>query len=216
MTQPLSCRRTRVKLCGLTRPADARAAAALGADAIGLVFYGRSPRAVTIEQARALIEGLPPFVTKVGLFVDEDPETVRRVLSEVALDLLQFHGGESAEYCRGFARPWIKAVAMRPGLDLGQVAAAYRDAAGLLLDAFDPGLPGGTGQRFDWDRIPAVLAPRIILAGGLTPANVAEAIRRVRPYAVDVSGGIEAAKGRKDEALMAAFMQGVRDGDESR
>ncbi|AGA91370.1 phosphoribosylanthranilate isomerase [Thioflavicoccus mobilis 8321] len=216
MTQPLSWRRTRVKLCGLTRPGDAQAAAALGADAIGLVFYRRSPRAVTIEQARAVIEGLPPFVTKVGLFVDEEPEVVRRVLGEVTLDLLQFHGSERADYCRGFARPWIKAVAMRPGLDLDQVAATYSEAAGLLLDAFDPGVPGGTGQRFDWDRIPTELAPQIVLAGGLTPANVAEAIRRVRPYAVDVSGGIEAAKGRKDEAKMAAFMQGVRDGDESR
>lgn len=215
MPQPLPSRRTRVKLCGLTQAADVQAAAALGADAIGLVLYPASPRAVTPEQAGRLIRALPPFVTTVGLFVDEEPAVVRRVLGEVPLDLLQFHGSEGPDYCCSFARPWIKAVAMRPDLDLARVAQTYRDAAALLLDAYDPGRPGGTGQRFDWERIPAALAPRIILAGGLTPQNVAEAVRRVRPYAVDVSGGIEAAKGRKDAALMAAFMQGVRDGDES-
>ncbi|MEY6432100.1 phosphoribosylanthranilate isomerase [Thioalkalicoccus limnaeus] len=206
--------RTRVKLCGLTREADVDAAVAAGADAIGLVFWSPSPRAVTPAQAQALIRGVPPFVTTVGLFVDETPEAVRRVLSEVPLDLLQFHGHEDPDYCRGFARPWIKAVAMRPGVDLAAVATRYQEAAGLLLDAYDPARPGGTGQCFDWTRIPVRLARRIILAGGLTPANVATAIRQVRPYAVDVSGGIEAAKGVKDAAKIAAFMQGVRDGDQ--
>lgn len=212
---PLPSHRTRVKLCGLTRAPEVQLAARLGADAIGLVFYRASPRAVTPEQARQLTRALPPFVTTVGLFVDEPPELVRRVLTEVPLDLLQFHGTEDPEYCRNFARPWIKAVAMRPGLDLAGFAERYRDAAALLLDAYDPSRPGGTGQQFDWERIPSAMRPRIILAGGLTPANVAEAIRCVRPYAVDVSGGIEVRKGLKDETLMAAFMQGVRDGDES-
>ncbi len=215
MTGPLPRRRTRVKLCGLTRLVDVETAGRLGADAIGLVFYRTSPRAVTPEQACELIRHSSPFVTSVGLFVDEEPDVVGRVLAQVPLDLLQFHGDEDPEYCARFSRPWIKAVRMRPGLDLNQVAERYRGAAALLLDAYDPARPGGTGRCFDWERIPGTMGPRIILAGGLTPANVAEAVRRVRPYAVDVSGGIEIAKGRKDEDLMAAFMQGVRDGDES-
>jgi phosphoribosylanthranilate isomerase len=203
-------------MCGLTRVSDAHAAVAVGADALGFVFYSPSPRAVTPDQARRIVSELPPFVTTVGLFVDEEAEIVRRVLSQIPLDLLQFHGQESAAYCRQFGRPWIKALAMREGLDLAAAVETYREAAALLLDAFDPTRPGGTGQQFDWARIPPRLAPRIILAGGLTPANVAEAIRQVRPYAVDVSGGIEAGKGLKDEARMAAFIQGVSDGDQFR
>lgn len=216
MTSPLPLRRTRVKMCGLTRLSDVEAAVDAGADAIGFVFYPPSPRAVTPEQAGRLLRGLAPFVTKVGLFVDADAEAVRRVLSVVPLDLLQFHGQETAGDCRQFGRPWIKAMAMRDGIDLAVAAETYRESEGLLLDAYVPGRPGGTGQRFDWRRIPAALAPRIILAGGLTPANVTEAIRQVRPYAVDVSGGIEAAKGVKDREKMAAFMQGVSDGDQTR
>lgn len=208
--------RTRVKICGLTREADVRAAAALGTDAIGLVFYAPSPRAVTVEQAQRLCAALPPFVTSVGLFVDAEPERVRATLAQVPLDLLQFHGEEPPDYCAAFGRPWIKAIRMRPGTDLRDLRSRYGAAAGLLLDAYDPARAGGTGQCFDWDLVPPDLAPHIVLAGGLDPDNVAAAIRRVRPYGVDVSGGVEEAKGLKDRQKMAEFMKGVCDGDQSR
>lgn len=193
-----------------------RAAAELGADAIGLVFHAPSPRAVAIDQAIALCTCLPPFVTRVGLFVDAEPERVRATLEQVALDLLQFHGEESPAYCAAFRRPWIKAIRMRPGVDLKGLRERYGAAAGMLLDAYDPARAGGTGHCFDWDLVPADLAPHIVLAGGLDPGNVAQAIRQVRPYAVDVSGGVEAGKGLKDRHKMAAFMKGVNDGDRSR
>ena len=199
--------RTRVKICGITRPEDGRVAASLGADAIGLVFYPMSPRAVTLAQAQAVVAVLPPFVTTVALFVDPEPAEVEAVLSAVAPDLLQFHGGESAAFCGQFARPWIKAVAMREGLDLTAFVDEYRHARGILLDTYRPGLPGGTGEVFDWDAIPTALAGQIVLAGGLTPDNIATAIAKVRPYAVDVSGGVEASKGIKSAALMAAFFK---------
>jgi phosphoribosylanthranilate isomerase len=208
--------RTRVKICGITRPQDALAAAALGVDAIGLVFWPRSPRAVSVAQARSLVADLPPFVTTVGLFVDATPDELGAVLDAVPLDLLQFHGDESPELCRTAGRPYLKAVRMRPGVDLERQAAAYADAAGLLVDAYVAGVPGGTGATFDWDALPAVTGVPLVLAGGLDPANVAEAICRVRPWAVDVSGGVEADKGIKDAAKMAAFMQGVNDGDRER
>jgi phosphoribosylanthranilate isomerase len=208
--------RTRVKICGITRPQDALAAAALGADAIGLVFWPRSPRVVSVAQARSLVADLPPFVTTVGLFVDATPDELGAVLDAVPLDLLQFHGDESPELCRTAGRPYLKAVRMRPGVDLERQAAAYADAAGLLVDAYVAGVPGGTGATFDWDALPAVTGVPLVLAGGLGPANVAEAICRVRPWAVDVSGGVEADKGIKDAAKMAAFMQGVNDGDRER
>ena len=199
--------RTRVKICGITRPEDGKVAASLGADAIGLVFYPGSPRAVTLAQAQAVVAVLPPFVTTVALFVDPEPAEVEAVLSTVAPDLLQFHGSESAAFCGQFARPWIKAVAMREGLDLTAFVDEYRHARGLLLDTYRPGLPGGTGEVFDWDAVPSMLASRIVLAGGLRPDNIAAAISKVRPYAVDVSGGVEASKGIKDAALMAAFFK---------
>ena len=208
--------RTRVKICGLTRETDVRAAAALGADAIGLVFYAPSPRAVAVEQARRLCAALPPFVTSVGLFVDAEPDQVRATLAQVPLDLLQFHGEEPPDYCAAFGRPWIKAIRMRPGTDPRVLQACYGAAAGLLLDAYDPARAGGTGQCFDWDLVPPDLAPHIVLAGGLDPDNVAAAIRQVRPYGVDVSGGVEVAKGLKDRQKMAEFMKGVCDGDQSR
>jgi phosphoribosylanthranilate isomerase len=208
--------RTRVKICGLTREADVQAVGELGADAVGLVFYEHSVRAVGIEQACQLLRAAPAFVTTVGLFVDADPAFVAQVLAQVPLDMLQFHGDEPPAYCGSFSRPWLKAVRMRPGTNLDAVADHYSGASALLLDTFDPTVPGGSGRRFDWDLVPSSIADRIILAGGLTPENVAEAVRRVRPYGVDVSGGVESAKGRKDRAKMAAFVQGVRDGDESR
>ena len=207
--------RTRVKICGLTREPDVRDAAALGVDAVGLVFYAPSPRAIDIHQARRLASVLPPFVTSVGLFVDADPEYVRQVLSSVPVDLLQFHGDEPPDYCESFGRPWIKAVRMRSETDLEAIEARYRSARGLLLDSYDPGAPGGTGRGFDWNLVPSRIGTRIVLAGGLNAGNVAEAIRRVGPWGVDVSGGVESAKGIKDRAAMAAFMQGVRDGDQS-
>ncbi len=205
--------RTRVKICGLTRPEDVRAAVAAGADAIGLMFHPASPRALTLDQAARLCDLLPPFVAAVGLFVDASEPQVRATLDRVPLDLLQFHGEEPAAFCMRFGRRWIKAIRMRPGLDLTAQARTYLGAAGLLLDAFDPVLAGGTGRTFDWGRIPAGLGTPIILAGGLTPDNVAEAVRRVRPFAVDVSGGVESAKGIKDPAKISAFMRGVSDGD---
>lgn len=204
---------TRVKICGITRPVDALAAAQAGADAIGLVFFEKSPRHVTVEGARRILAALPPFVTSVGLFVDAPAESVRAVLAALPLDLLQFHGEEEPTYCRAFGRPYLKAVRVRPGVDLVKYAARYPDARGLLLDAFVEGVAGGTGQSFDWALIPPELPVPVVLSGGLTAANVGEAIRRVRPWAVDVSSGVEAAKGIKDAALIAAFMQGVRNAD---
>ena len=201
---------TRIKICGITRPEDARHAAALGVDAIGLVFYAPSPRVATIAQAQAVLKALPPFVTTVGLFVDATGQEIRQVLEQVPLDLLQFHGNESASDCERFQRPYIKAIRMREGVDLVQVAQEYASAQGLLLDAYQPGVPGGTGEVFEWDRVPASLNKPVILAGGLDAANVAEAIATAKPYAVDVSGGVEAAKGIKDPAKMTAFVQAVR------
>lgn len=208
--------RTRVKICGLTRLDDINAAVQAGADAIGLVFHPTSPRAVTIEQAAALCWSLPPFVTAVGLFVDASAATINATLAQVPLDVLQFHGDEAPAFCASFGRRWIKALRMRPGIDLAAERERFSGADGLLLDAYDPGRAGGTGQCFDWARIPPNLAPTIVLAGGLTPLNVAAAITQVQPYGVDVSGGVEATRGCKDSQLIFAFMQGVRDGDQRR
>ncbi len=207
--------RTRVKICGITRRQDALLAVRQGADAIGLVFYAASPRAVGLEQARSIVAGLPPLVTVVGLFVDEKPERVRQVLGSVRIDLLQFHGDESPAQCAEFGMPFVKAVRMRDGIDLMSACERYRDAAGLLLDTYRPGRPGGTGEVFDWSLIPKRLAGRVILAGGLSPENVGQAIRRVRPYAVDVSGGVERSKGIKDRVKIAAFLRGVHRGIDS-
>lgn len=207
--------RTRVKICGITRPEDGQAAAGLGADAIGLVFYPPSPRAVTAERAAFIVEHLPPFVTVVGLFVDAAREYIAEVLQSVPLDLLQFHGEEVPAACAGHGRPWIKAIAMGEAVDLEQTMQHYSEASGVLLDSFKAGVPGGTGECFDWQRIPQELSAKIILAGGLNPQNVEQAVRQVRPYAVDVSGGVEAAKGIKDAEKMAAFIAGVKRGDNS-
>lgn len=204
--------RTRVKICGITRPEDASAAVAHGCDAIGLVFYAPSPRHVPIEVASAIAAALPPFVHAVGLFVDAAPDEVREVLREVRLDLLQFHGDESPEYCRQFGVPYLKAVRVRPETNLLQYAAAYADAKALLLDAYVSGTPGGTGTTFDWSLIPQDFPIPIILAGGLDAGNVSAAIQQCRPYAVDVSGGVERQKGIKDADKIAAFMRGVLNG----
>jgi phosphoribosylanthranilate isomerase len=207
--------RTRVKICGITRPQDGVAAAEAGADAIGLVFYPRSPRFVTPDQALAVVRTLPPFVTVVGLFVNEQPGMVRAMADAVGLDLLQFHGDESPDYCRQFNQPYLKALRVRADSDLLVAAQGYREARGLLLDAWHETVPGGSGAVFDWELIPAALRPHCILAGGLDPENVTGAIRQVRPYAVDVSSGVEADKGIKDPARIQAFMRGVSSGDTS-
>jgi len=201
--------RTRVKICGITNREDALDAVRHGADAIGLVFYPPSPRAVTVPQAAAAVAALPPFVTVVGLFVDAGRAAIAEVLRGVRIDLLQFHGSEPPEDCAGHGRPYIKAVRMRGGTDLVAERARYADASALLVDAYQADAPGGTGTTFDWSLIPPALAPELILAGGLTPDNVATAVRQVRPYAVDVSGGVEREKGRKDPGKIAAFMRGV-------
>lgn len=220
-----STARTRVKICGITRIDDALAAARAGADAIGLVFWPGTPRRVEFEQARAIVAALPPYVTTVGLFVDPEPAAVRAALDAVALDVLQFHGNEPQALCAGFARPYIKAVPVRTGVDLLQYAARYRDARGMLFDAFEPGgMPGGTGRTFDWQALAAQLDGRLaqplVLSGGLTPSNVGIAIRALRPWAVDVSSGVEKCgddgrphRGIKDPAKIAAFIRGVRDAD---
>jgi len=202
--------RTRVKICGITRAQDALKAVEFGADAIGLVFYEASPRSVSVENAREIIQELPPFVSTVGLFVDPSPKYVASILHRVALDLLQFHGNELPVECGCYSKPYVKAIKMQPGVDLPQQIQRYSGARGILLDTFDPSLPGGTGRIFDWSEIPKGLDKPIILAGGLTPNNVWQAITKVRPFAVDVSGGVEAEKGIKDMEKMAAFMRGVQ------
>lgn len=209
---PPSLNRTRIKICGITRPEDARAAVDLGADALGLVFYAPSPRCVSVEQAWEIARVVPPFVTLVGLFVNETKLTVRRVMEAVPIQLLQFHGDEEESFCRSFHAPYIKAARVRPGLDLVKYAESYPTAQGLLLDAYVEGYGGG-GKTFDWSLIPSSLPLPIILSGGLDAGNVAEAVRAVRPWAVDVSSGVEAAKGIKDAEKVAAFIAGVRDGD---
>lgn len=201
---------TRIKICGITREEDLLAAARLGADAIGLVFYPKSPRFVTPQRAVELLRTLPPFVTSVGLFVNASEEEVRATLAVAPLDLLQFHGDEAPECCASFGLPYLKAVRVKPGVDLVQYAARYASARGLLLDAFVEGVPGGTGLSFDWSLIPRNLSLPVVLSGGLDPSNVQEAVERVQPWAVDVSSGVEAAKGIKDAAKIAAFVQGVR------
>lgn len=196
----------------MTRPEDALAAIRLGADAIGLVFYAPSPRCVSVEQAWQIARIVPPFVTLVGLFVNESKLAVRRVLEALPIQLLQFHGEEDETYCRSFHAPYIKAARVRPGLDLVEYAASYPTAQGLLLDAYVEGYGGG-GKTFDWSMIPPHLGLPLVLSGGLEAGNVAEAVRAVRPWAVDVSSGVEAAKGIKDADRMAAFISGVRDGE---
>ena len=205
--------RIRVKICGITRPEDGVMTARLGADAIGLVFYPPSPRFVSPEQARRIILALPPLITTVGLFVNAEPAAVRAVLSVAPLTLLQFHGDEEPDYCAAFGWPYLKAVPMGAGADVYDYEQRFATAAGLLLDSHGGAQTGGSGHGFDWARIPAERHKPLILAGGLHPGNVAAAIRQVRPDAVDVSSGVEAAKGVKDGALIRAFLQGVNEGE---
>ena len=204
--------RTRIKICGITRPQDAEAAAQAGADAIGLVFYGPSPRNVTIRQAIAVRDVLPPFVQTVALFVNPSPGEVRAVVEQVGPGMLQFHGEETQAFCSAFAQPYIKACRVRAGVDLLEYFREFPDTAGWLVDAWVEGY-GGAGQRFDWDLIPMERCRPLVLSGGLTPENVGQAVRKVRPWAVDVSSGVESAKGIKDAAKIAAFIQEVHHAD---
>ncbi len=201
---------TRIKICGITRVEDALAAAYSGADALGLVFYDKSPRYVTLQQAALLAAVIPPFVTLVGLFVNPSAEAVQEILQQIPLDVLQFHGEEEPKFCAQFHRPYLKAVRVKNGVDLVQCAARYKDAQGLLLDAFIEGTHGGTGVSFDWTLIPHNLPRPVVLSGGLYANNVADAIKQVRPWAVDVSSGVEAAKGIKDAAKIVAFINEVK------
>ncbi|MCG6540138.1 phosphoribosylanthranilate isomerase [Pseudomonas sp. KSR10] len=200
----------RSKICGITRIEDALVAAEAGADAIGLVFYAKSPRAVGIEQARAIIAALPPFVTTVGLFVNASRCELNELLDAVPLDMLQFHGDETPADCEGFHRPWYKALRVQPGEDIRAQAVRYAGASAILLDTFVAGVPGGTGEVFDWSLIPADLPKPLILAGGLSPQNVQQAVAGVRPFAVDVSGGVESSKGIKDVEKVREFIRLVR------
>ncbi|QUE77692.1 phosphoribosylanthranilate isomerase [Stutzerimonas stutzeri] len=200
----------RSKICGVTRVEDALVAAEAGADAIGLVFYGKSPRAVSVQQARAIVAALPPFVTTVGLFVNASRCELNEILDAVPLDALQFHGDEQPADCEGFHRRWYKALRVKAGDDIRAQAARYVGASAILLDTFVAGVPGGTGEIFDWSLIPADLPKPLILAGGLTPGNVRQAIAEVRPFAVDVSGGVELSKGIKDAASVHEFVRQVR------
>ncbi|MBA0902994.1 MAG: phosphoribosylanthranilate isomerase [Candidatus Nitrotoga sp.] len=199
----------KIKICGITRKSDLLAAVRCGADAIGLVFYEKSPRYVTLEQAAELARSIPPFVTLVGLFVNANAKMVQEALQRVPLSVLQFHGDENPTFCAQFGRPYLKAVRVNLGVDLIQYATRYMGAQGLLLDAFVEGEHGGTGVSFDWTLIPHNLSLPIVLSGGLDASNVANAIRRVKPWAVDVSSGVETAKGIKNAVKIAAFIDEV-------
>lgn len=207
--------RTRIKICGLTRECDVEAAVEAGADAVGFVFYPQSPRCVSPQRAAELSGLIPPFVTITALFVNAMPAEIETVLQQVPVGLLQFHGDETEADCRRWQRPYLRAARMKPGLDLLQYAAGFASARALLLDAFVEGYGGG-GQVFDWSLIPQDLPKPLVLSGGLTPRNVSEAIRLVRPAAVDVSSGVEETKGIKDAAKIAAFVAAVRAADQEK
>jgi phosphoribosylanthranilate isomerase len=200
----------RVKVCGITRVEDALSAIRYGADAIGFVFWAKSGRYVTPEKARQIAAKIPAFISIVGVYVDPTPEWVEETAQAANLSLCQFHGDESAEFCEQFAVPYIKAIRVKAGLDLLQYARQYQNAKGLLLDTYAANMPGGTGHVFDWNLIPQNLSLPLILSGGLNADNVAMAIKQTQPWAVDVSSGVEAAKGIKDEKKIIAFMQGVK------
>ncbi|WP_375177059.1 phosphoribosylanthranilate isomerase [Marinobacter mobilis] len=202
--------KTRVKICGISRPEDARVAAYEGVDAIGLVFYEPSPRAISLSAAAKVVAAIPAFVSVVGLFVNPDAAFVEEVLDRVPLDLLQFHGDESPEFCDQFNRRWLKAIRVQQAEDIQEAFRRYRRASGLLVDAYDPQQYGGTGQCFDWSMIPEDRPLPLILAGGLNSDNVARAVEQVRPWAVDVSGGVEVRKGVKDQKRMTEFLKEVQ------
>jgi phosphoribosylanthranilate isomerase len=202
--------KTHIKICGITRPEDAIAAAQLGANALGLVFYPSSPRVVSIQQAIAISNVTPPFVQLVGLFVNASYKEIVKILAQVPLNLLQFHGEEPSEFCEQFQRPYIKALHIKENSDLNEQIAFYHSARGILLDTFNPNLKGGTGETFDWKLIPQHLEKPLILAGGLNAENVKQAILQIKPSAVDVSGGVEESKGIKSFSKMRDFIHAVQ------
>lgn len=201
---------TRIKFCGMTRPEDAVKAAELGVDAIGLVFYPKSPRVVDIAQAQQILLALPPFVTTVAVVANASFAEITKIITELPIDVLQFHGDETVADCEHYNKPYIKALRVQPSMNVANIGNTYHAAKAILLDTFHPQHLGGSGEVFDWQRIPNNLSKPFILAGGLTPQNVTTAIQTVRPYAVDVSSGVESAPGIKDFAKMAAFIQGVK------
>jgi phosphoribosylanthranilate isomerase len=205
--------RTRIKICGITRSSDAFAAVEAGADALGLVFYPGSPRAVTVGQAEAIVAGLPPMVTLVGLFVNASATQVDEACSRLPLGLLQFHGDEPAEFCGSFGLPWMKALRIAEDSSVPEMMQAYTSASAILLDTWRAGVPGGTGESFNWQLVPSDTSQALVLAGGLNAENVASAIRQVQPFAVDVSGGVEASAGIKDVQKISEFIEAVRTAD---
>jgi len=205
--------RTRIKICGMTRQSDALHAVEAGADALGFVFWQPSKRYISPDKAARMIDCVSAYVTTVAVFVDPSSAEVCSVLDHTAIDSLQFHGQETAAFCQQFGRPYVKALAMREGQDVAEYCRRYPQAAGVLLDTYRAGMPGGTGESFQWQVIPADLPRPVILAGGLTPQNIAHAIRTVRPYAVDVSSGVESAPGHKESAKLQALVCAVRDAD---
>lgn len=208
-------KRTRIKICGITNAKDAAAAIEAGADAIGLVFYDPSPRAVDIEQAKKIVANVPAFISVVALFVNPDVKLVQRVLNTVRIDLIQFHGDEENDFCSQFQRPFIKAIRVRQAQDVVASCLRFSNALAILLDSYKPGIPGGTGETFNWSLIPPNQIKPLILAGGLTPENVASAITEIHPFAVDVSGGVEHVKGIKDHEKINKFISEVYRGDRS-
>ncbi len=206
--------RTRIKICGICGVDDAEIACSAGADAIGLVFYDKSPRNVTLDSAAEIVASLPPFVSVVGLFVNSSDEEVRQVLSRVQLDLLQFHGDEDESFCSSYDRPYIRAIRVKSDTDLPSLCQQYVSARGLLLDSFRKDTPGGTGEAFDWELIPSKLPLPVILAGGLNPENVAQAISAVQPWAVDVSSGVEVSPGKKDQQKIQQFVHAIHSKDQ--
>jgi phosphoribosylanthranilate isomerase len=208
--------RTRIKICGITRVEDALKVVDAGADAIGLVFYDPSPRSVRINLATEIAAAVPAFVSVVALFVDPTKDYVQEVLNNVRIDLIQFHGDEENDFCSQFKTPFIKAIRVRQASDVVASSLRFPDSVGILLDSYKPGVPGGTGESFDWSLIPKNHSNPIILAGGLTPENVASAINHVQPFAVDISGGVEAAKGIKDSEKIKEFVSEVYDVDYSK
>jgi len=203
--------RTRTKICGITRLEDAKASILAGCDALGFVFYKESPRYIALDAFKVIVKELPPFVTKTGLFVNADPAEIEEAIQSGLVNVLQFHGDETPDFCRQFNFPYIKAVAVSSSVDLIQYAKDFHDAEALLLDAYHEHLKGGTGQTFDWNLIPQSLSKPIVLAGGLTVDNVKEAIKKVKPYAVDVSGGVEESKGIKNSLKIQAFIKETQD-----
>lgn len=205
----MSCR---VKICGITNLDDALHAVAAGADALGFVFYKDSPRYVDPDTANHIVSQLPPFVTPVALFVDAEAALIQHVLAGSVRWVFQFHGTETPQVCEQWQQPYYKAIRMKPGVDIAAQASSYTNALAILLDAYKPGVPGGTGEVFDWQSIPQTLSKPLILAGGLTQDNVAQAVAQVAPYAVDVSGGVERTKGIKDPNKVTQFINGAKRG----